>query len=84
MFDSMTIDTQQKIQQVDAKRENFIRLGNKRLQAALNSIRLLENLLQNPYAYQYDGKDIEILVQRLETATTRLKLYWKAPYDLRN
>lgn len=84
MFDSMTIDTQQKIQQADAKRENFIRLGNKRLQAALNSIRLLENLLQNPYAYQYDGKDIEVLVQRLETATTRLKLYWKAPYDLRN
>lgn len=59
----------------ETKRGRFLRLGNRRLEDALDSIRLIENLLQNPYAYDYSNEDIDVLMKKLNNATYRLSLY---------
>lgn len=61
----------------ESKRQKFLRLANKRLDDAMDSIRLLENLLQNPYAYQYDYHDVEVIAGKLNNGINRLKLYWR-------
>lgn len=62
----------------ESKRERFQRLAEQRLDRAINAVRLLENLLQNPYSYQYDYRDIENIVNRLSGAVGRLKFYWRS------
>lgn len=61
----------------ESKREKFKRLLKGRLKASLDGIGLIENLLKNPYVYNYDHRDIEQIVAQLQESVDNLKTYWK-------
>lgn len=60
----------------ESPREKFIRLGNKRMENACQFIDLIENLLKNRNAYEYDNRDVEIIIRRLHNKIEALKKYW--------
>lgn len=65
----------------DTKRAKFLRLSNARLKEALEQIRLIKNCFSNPYAYQYDYRDVEHIVDTLEKAIGQLKHYQRMKLD---
>lgn len=74
----MTIYTKEHIDDIhrrETRREKFMRLANKRIASALDDIRLIENLLQNRYAYDYTPQDVESLTISLGNAVQRIGLY---------
>lgn len=71
------LTTMPEAEQVESKRDKFIRLANKRLENALADIRLLRNLFDNPAAYDYNNKDIEMITAEIDKASNQLKQYWK-------
>lgn len=50
---------------IDAKREAFARLAEKRTNAVLERIRLLGNL-SNPYAYAYSDDEVRLMFGEIE------------------
>ncbi len=60
---------------VESKHDKFTRLSNRRMESALDNIRLIENLLQNPYTYNYNIDDVHALVSQLQQATNRIRAY---------
>ena len=49
----------------ETKREAFLRLGERRTNAALDRIRIIGNL-SNPYAYEYTDDDVRLIFAALE------------------
>lgn len=56
------------------KREAFIRLAERRTNAALERIRVIGNL-SNPYAYEFTDEDVKMIFSAIENELklTRLK-----------
>lgn len=54
------------------KREKFVKLAESRTQAALESIRKISNL-SNTRAYEFDDKDVKMIVRALRDATSELE-----------
>ncbi len=65
----------------DPKRANFLRLSEKRLEEALEQIRLIKNLFSNPYTYQYDYRDTDRITNELQKAVDQLKHYKRMQLD---
>lgn len=61
----------------ETKRDKFIRLANKRLDNALDAIRLIHNLLEQPQVYQFNYRDVELIGGRLQEAVNKTFTYWK-------
>lgn len=66
----------------ESKRDKFVRLANKRLANTVDSIRLLENLLYNKAAYQFDNKDIELIIGSIVDAANQLSAYRKPNFEI--
>lgn len=49
----------------ETKRDTFLRLGERRTNAALDRIRIIGNL-SNPYAYEYTDDDVRLIFAALE------------------
>lgn len=74
----LNTDTEHK---AESKRDKFLRLSARRTKEAEESIRLIENLFQNPYAYDYDYADVEKIVHALNASIHKLEKYWRLkPY----
>jgi hypothetical protein len=59
---------------IEAKRDAFTRLAERRTNAVLDKVRVLGNL-SNPYAYEYTDDDVRMIFSAIEQElkTTRLK-----------
>ncbi len=57
---------------VNAKRENFIRLAESRVNKALNDIRLIGNV-SNKNNYDYDKSDVNKIISTLEQEVRSVK-----------
>ncbi len=62
----------------DPRRDNFLRLINRRLPEALDQIRLIKNLFTQPYRYLYSNEDLSLIEKKLQYAIDELRLYRKA------
>lgn len=62
------------VEQASPKRDAFIRLAERRTNAALERIRVIGNL-SNPYAYEYTDEDVKMIFSAIENELklTRLK-----------
>jgi hypothetical protein len=56
----------------NAKREKFIELAEKRTNKAIKAIRLIGNL-SNRHFYEYEEREIRLLVKTLETELASMK-----------
>ena len=59
------IEKTKKSEARDSKKNNFIRLANKRVSNAINSIKLVKNL-SNKSLYKYNDKDVKEILKVLK------------------
>jgi hypothetical protein len=64
----------------ETKHDKFRRLSQRRLESALDNIRLIENLLRQENVYAYNHQDVELITNKLQDATNRIKSYWSIRY----
>ena len=63
-----------------SKRNNFLRIANKRLHKSLHYLNNLKNL-SNTYHYDYDRDDIDIITLMLEDEIDKLKERFVSNYE---
>lgn len=61
----------------DPRRDDFLRVINKRLPVALERIRLIKNCFSNPYKYFYTNDDLDLVEKKLLYAIDEIRAFKK-------